>query len=98
MALSSSSQIITWNRFARRTRCCYIGRDAGAALAGTPAAVVKRLNAEVLKAMQAADVRERIVQMDIEPVGSTPAQCDAFLRAQIETWSSIVRASGAKTG
>ncbi|HEX9685320.1 MAG TPA: tripartite tricarboxylate transporter substrate binding protein [Burkholderiales bacterium] len=65
---------------------------------GTPAAVVKRLNAEVLKAMKATDVRERIVQMDIEPVGSTPAQCDAFLRAQIETWSSIVRASGAKTG
>jgi len=63
---------------------------------GTPAAVVKRLNADVLKAMQAADVRERIAQMDIEAVGSTPAQCDAFLRAQIETWGSIVRASGAK--
>ena len=64
--------------------------------AGTPAAVVKRLNADVLKAMQAADVRERIAQMDIEAVGSTPAQCDAFLRTQIETWGSIVRASGAK--
>jgi tripartite-type tricarboxylate transporter receptor subunit TctC len=36
--------------------------------------------------MQAAEVRERIAQMDIESVGSTPAQCDAFLRAQIETW------------
>jgi tripartite-type tricarboxylate transporter receptor subunit TctC len=36
--------------------------------------------------------------MDIEPVGSTPAQCDAFLRTQIETWGSIVRASGAKAG
>jgi len=64
--------------------------------AGTPAAVVKRLNADVVKAMQAPDVRERIAQMDIEPVGSTPAQCDAFLRAQIETWGGIVRASGAK--
>lgn len=66
--------------------------------AGAPAAVVNRLNAEVLKAMRASDVRERIAQMDIEPVGSTPAQCDAFLRAEIETWSSIVRASGAKAG
>ena len=64
--------------------------------AGTPAAVVKRLNADVIKAMQAADVRERIAQMDIEAVGSTPVQCDAFLRTQIETWGSIVRASGAK--
>jgi tripartite-type tricarboxylate transporter receptor subunit TctC len=66
--------------------------------AGTPAAVIKRLNAEVLKAMQAPEVRERIALMDIEPVGSTPAQCDAFVRAQIETWSSIVRASGARAG
>jgi tripartite-type tricarboxylate transporter receptor subunit TctC len=66
--------------------------------AGTPPAVIKRLNADILKAIQAADVRERIAQMDIETVGSTPAQCDAFLRAQIETWSSIVRASGAKGG
>ena len=63
---------------------------------GTPAAIVKKLNADVLKAMQATDVRERLAQMDVEPVGSTPAQCDAFLRAQIETWGSIVRASGAK--
>jgi tripartite-type tricarboxylate transporter receptor subunit TctC len=66
--------------------------------AGTPAAVVKQLNADVLKVMQVADVRERLAQLDVEPVGSTPAQCDAFLRAQIETWGSIVRASGAKGG
>lgn len=66
--------------------------------AGAPAPVVKRLNAEVLKAMQASDVRERIAQMDIEPVGSSPAQCDAFLQQEIRNWSSIVRASGAKAG
>jgi tripartite-type tricarboxylate transporter receptor subunit TctC len=66
--------------------------------AGTPAAVVKQLNADVVKAMQATEVRERIVQMDMEAVGSTPAQCEAFLRAQIEIWGKIVRASGAKAG
>jgi tripartite-type tricarboxylate transporter receptor subunit TctC len=64
--------------------------------AGTPAAVVKQLNADTVRAMQAPDVRERIVQMDMEAVGSTPAQCDGFLREQIKTWSAIVRASGAK--
>lgn len=66
--------------------------------AGTPAVVIKRLNADVVKAMQAAEVRERIAQMDIESIGSTPAQCDAFLREQIQTWGRIVRASGAKAG
>jgi tripartite-type tricarboxylate transporter receptor subunit TctC len=66
--------------------------------AGTPAAVIKRLNADILKAMQTADVRERVAQMDIVAVGSSPAQCDAFLRAQIKIWGKIVRASGAKAG
>lgn len=64
--------------------------------AGTPPSVVERLNADVVTAMQSPEVRERFAQMDIESVGSTPAQCDAFLRAQIEVWGSIVRASGAR--
>jgi tripartite-type tricarboxylate transporter receptor subunit TctC len=64
--------------------------------AGTPATVVKQLNAGVLRAMQATDVRERIAQMDIESVGSTPAQCDAFLREQVAVWGKIVKASGAR--
>ena len=65
---------------------------------GTPATLIKQINADVVKAMQLADVRERMAQMDVEPVGSTPAQCEAFLRAQIETWGRVVRASGAKAG
>jgi tripartite-type tricarboxylate transporter receptor subunit TctC len=64
--------------------------------AGTPAAVIKQINADVLKAMQTTSVRERMVQIDIEPVGSTPTQCDAFLRMQVKLWGGVVRASGAK--
>ena len=64
--------------------------------AGTPDAIVRQLNADALKAMQAADVRERFAQMDIEPAGSAPAQCDAFLREQIAVWGRIVKASGAR--
>jgi tripartite-type tricarboxylate transporter receptor subunit TctC len=66
------------------------------ARAGTPDGLVRQLNAHVVKAMQAPDVRERFVQMDIEPVGSAPAQCDAFLREQIAIWGKIVRAAGAR--
>lgn len=66
------------------------------ARAGTPLAVLKQLHSDVIKAMQATALRERLAQMDIEPVGSTPAQCDAFLRAQVEIWVGLVRASGAR--
>jgi tripartite-type tricarboxylate transporter receptor subunit TctC len=64
--------------------------------AGTPAVVMKRLNAAAVKAMQTPDVRERFVQMDIEPVGSAPARCDGFLREQVAVWGKIVKASGAR--
>lgn len=64
--------------------------------AGTPAAAMKQLNAAIVKAMQSAEVRERVVQMDLEPVASTPAQCDAFLREQVSVWGPIVKASGAR--
>ena len=64
--------------------------------AGTSAGVMKQLSASALKAMQAPDVRERFAQMDIEPVGSTPSQCDAFLREQVAVWGKSVKASGAR--
>ena len=64
--------------------------------AGTPAALVKQLNADVVRAMRATSVRERMAQMDVEPVGSTPEQCAAFLREQVKLWGGIVRASGTR--
>lgn len=64
--------------------------------AGTPTTLVERINTAVLRAMQATTVRERMAQMAVEPIGSTSAQCDAFLRAQVATWGGIVRASGAR--
>jgi tripartite-type tricarboxylate transporter receptor subunit TctC len=57
---------------------------------------MKQIHAGVAKAMQAPDVRERFAQMDIEPIGSAPAQCDAFLREQVAVWGEIVKASGAR--
>lgn len=60
---------------------------------GTPATIVQKLNADVLKAMRATEVRERMAQMDVEPVGSTPRQCDEFLREQANRWGGLVRAA-----
>jgi tripartite-type tricarboxylate transporter receptor subunit TctC len=62
--------------------------------AGTPEGLVKQLNVDVVKALQTAEVRERLVQMDIEAVGSTPTQCDEILREQVAVWGRIVKASG----
>ena len=64
--------------------------------AGTPTAVINKLHADIVKALQAPDVRTRLAQADIEIVGSRPEQCDAFLREQTATWGAIVKASGAR--
>lgn len=64
--------------------------------AGTPPAVMKSLNAGSLKALQSAEVRKRLATADIEYIGSTPEQCDAFVREQVAVWGEIVKTSGAR--
>jgi tripartite-type tricarboxylate transporter receptor subunit TctC len=63
---------------------------------GTPAASLNKLNADIVSALQAPEVRARLAQADIEVVGSKPDQCDAFLREQAVVWGKIVKASGAR--
>jgi tripartite-type tricarboxylate transporter receptor subunit TctC len=64
--------------------------------AGTPAATLNKLNADIVRSLQAPDVKARLASADIEIVGSRPEQCDAFVREQVEVWGKIVKASGAR--
>lgn len=63
---------------------------------GAPAASLNKFQADVVKALQAPDVRARLAAADVEVVGSRPEQCDAFVREQIATWGATVKASGAR--
>jgi len=64
--------------------------------AGTPAASLNKLNADIVKSLQASDVKARLAAADIEIVGSRPEQCDAFVKEQVAVWGAIVKASGAR--
>jgi tripartite-type tricarboxylate transporter receptor subunit TctC len=65
--------------------------------AGTPRAIVQRLNAEIAAALASPEVRERLAQQGAEPVtGQTPEQFGAFIRREIARWAEVVRVSGAK--
>lgn len=64
--------------------------------AGTPPAIVDRLSAEVAKTMNAPDTRELFLQEGASPIGSTAAQFDQFVRAEVAKWTPIIRQAGIK--
>ncbi len=64
--------------------------------AGTPAAVVKTLNAEVNKLLATADVKAAINAQGAEPQAMTPEQFSTLLKTEYQQWKGIVEASGAK--
>jgi tripartite-type tricarboxylate transporter receptor subunit TctC len=64
--------------------------------AGTPRAIVTTLNAEVARAMQAADTREKLPADGSEVAVSTPEQLEKRIVAEIAQWAKIIRAAGIK--
>lgn len=64
--------------------------------AGTPEAIVSRLNTELMAVMALPAVRDKLQAQGMEVLGGTPAQYLDFIRAETERWGRIVRASGAK--
>ena len=64
--------------------------------AGTPEAIVSKLNTELMAVMALPTVRDKLQGQGMEVLGGTPAQYLDFIRAETERWGRIVRASGAK--
>ena len=64
--------------------------------AGTPGAVVNRLNADILKVLAQPDVRERLTAQGIEIRTSSPAEFAAIIRADAEIWAKVVKATGTR--
>ncbi|MBC7781815.1 MAG: tripartite tricarboxylate transporter substrate binding protein [Proteobacteria bacterium] len=63
--------------------------------AGTPAAIVNRLNAEILKVLALSDVREKLTAQGVEIVTSTPQELGAIIKRDAEIWAKVVKATGA---
>jgi tripartite-type tricarboxylate transporter receptor subunit TctC len=64
--------------------------------AHTPQAIVARLNGELLKILQAPDVRDRLWGEGAEPVGNSPAEFTAFIKTDIARWAKVIKTAGAK--
>jgi tripartite-type tricarboxylate transporter receptor subunit TctC len=64
--------------------------------AGTPAAIISRLHAESVKAINSPEMREFITREGAEPVASTPQEFAAHFRSEVERYAKIIKAAGVK--
>ena len=67
-----------------------------AAPARTPRPIIERLHAEVAKIAQHPKMKARLASQGLELVGSSPEEFDAFIRAEITKWSTVLKAAGLK--
>jgi len=64
--------------------------------AGTPKAIVQLLQRETAKALKAPDVNERLRAAGLDPVGNTPEEHAAQLRADLERWAKVAKTAKIK--
>jgi tripartite-type tricarboxylate transporter receptor subunit TctC len=62
----------------------------------TPRAIVQKLNADFIAALNDPELRARLAELGLEVVTDTPEQFDDYIRTEIEKWAEVVRISGAK--
>ncbi|HEX8884941.1 MAG TPA: tripartite tricarboxylate transporter substrate binding protein [Noviherbaspirillum sp.] len=64
--------------------------------AGTPSAIVQRLQTEVAAILKQPDVQERLAKLGVEPSGMAPQQLAEFQAAEIAKWAKVVKAANVK--
>ncbi len=61
--------------------------------AGTPPAIIQKLQTEVARIVKLPDVRERMLQLGIEPEGSTPEEFARVIATEIPLWMAVAKAN-----
>lgn len=65
--------------------------------AGTPKAIISRLNQVIVKALEMPDLREQLARAGLDPEPSTPDELGKILRADTAKWAKIIKAAGIPT-
>ena len=64
--------------------------------AGTPKPIVDRLNREIVAILKTPEVRQKLQDDGAEVVAGTPAAFEKMMRAELEKWAKVVKATGAR--
>jgi tripartite-type tricarboxylate transporter receptor subunit TctC len=74
-----------------------IGWNGIVAVKGTPSAIVARLHTEVAKILRTPEVTQRLAALGAEPVGNTPDEFGAFIKAEMARWGKIIKEKGIRS-
>ena len=61
-----------------------------------PAAIATKLSAAVAEALKTPEMTKRLVELSAEPVGNTPAEMAAYMRADAERWRNVIKQASVK--
>jgi tripartite-type tricarboxylate transporter receptor subunit TctC len=64
--------------------------------AATPRELVRRINADAVAIIKRPDYQARAAKDNLEPVGSTPEELAALLKADLDMWTRVVKETGVK--
>lgn len=64
--------------------------------AGTPQAVVERLNQAMVAALNTPDAKKRFAELGLDAVGNTPAQAAKLVADEMDRWTAVIKAAGVK--
>ena len=74
----------------------FVGLNGVFAPAKTPAAVINRLNREIVRFLGSAEVKERFLNAGVEAVGSLPEELAAMIKSDTTQWSKVIKDAGIK--
>jgi tripartite-type tricarboxylate transporter receptor subunit TctC len=59
--------------------------------AGTPDAVIKRLNHDMVASVTSESGKQRLAAQGLQPVGNTPEEAEALVKSEMERWAEVIR-------
>jgi tripartite-type tricarboxylate transporter receptor subunit TctC len=62
--------------------------------AGTPRPIIDRLHQEMVRALRAPDMKERLNALGLDGIGSTPEEFAAYIKSETEKWAKVIKAMG----
>jgi tripartite-type tricarboxylate transporter receptor subunit TctC len=58
---------------------------------GTPRPIIDKLHAEIVRALNAPDVKDKLLAMGSDPIGSTPEEFATYIREEFARWSKVIK-------